>query len=310
MIGDNTLDGELKSFLLSCRTEQLSPRTLEDYQLKIGVFLKFCHANNLVNPEDVTANHVRLFLIGLQEHCKPSTVADYYRTVKRFFNWMIGEERLPANPMVNIKKPKEPKTLITPFSTDDIFKMLLLCDEKRFTGIRNKAIILFTLDTGLRVSELVDVTIPDLDFDHETVKVMGKGAKERVVRMGIKTQKIVLHYLNFRKRTRPDDNCIYLFVSEERRKMTRWALNEMMESIRDRAGITGVRCSPHTLRHTFATLALVNEANLFELQRMLGHSSLEMTRRYTDSLKSDSAVQGHRGTKDRKGFGPVDNLKI
>ncbi|MBA7698769.1 Tyrosine recombinase XerD [subsurface metagenome] len=207
--------------------------------------------------------------------------------------------------MATFRAPKVPKKVIVPFTTEHIRRLLLLCNDRKFLGARNRAIILMFLDTGLRLSELANIQIKDVDFDRETIKVMGKGAKERVVRIGKTAQKALLHYLLMRQ-----DSFPYLWVSEEHKPLDRRGVQTMIQRLGKRAGVEGVRCSPHTFRHTFATRALLNGAGEFEVQSLLGHEGLAMTRRYTASLRSEAAVVGHRGTKERKGFGPVDNMKL
>jgi site-specific recombinase XerD len=167
-----------------------------------------------------------------------------------------------------------------------------------FCGLRNRAIILLLLDTGMRLRELSALRLWDLDFDRGIVRVMGKGAKERVVGMGKATQKAMLRYLLSRSDPHPE-----VWVSEERRPLTYNSLNDAIRTMGKRAGIE-FRSSAHTYRHTFATSALKNGADLFRVQALLGHSSLEMVRRYAASLGSEHAVEGHRS------FGPVDKLKL
>jgi integrase/recombinase XerC/integrase/recombinase XerD len=175
--------------------------------------------------------------------------------------------------------------------------MLLLYDENTFIGARNRAIILTLLDTGLRLSELANIQLNDIDFDREIIKVMGKGAKERVVGLGVKTQKALLHYLLMRK-----DNYPCLWLTEERKPFRAEGIQIMIRRLGKRAGITSVRVSPHTFRHTFGTQLLQNGLGEFAVQSLLGHSTLTMTRRYVATLNSEQAVQGYRK------FSPVDNL--
>jgi integrase/recombinase XerC len=292
----DSLEGQLKVFLLSCRVDELSPNTLYDYNQKIGAFARYC---DTVKPRDITANHVRLFLVSLQTHCTPHSVKDYYGCINRFFNWMVAEGTLERNPMASMHPPRVPKKIIQPFKMEQIRDLLLLCDENRFLGARNKAIVLTLLDTGLRLTELANIQLADIDFDRETIKVMGKGAKERVVRIGKRTQKSILHYLLIRNDAHP---C--LWVTEERRPLRALGIQIMIKRLGRRAGIKGVRCSAHTFRHTFATRALLNGAGEFEVQSLLGHEGLDMTRRYAASLRSEAAVAGHRR------FSPVDNLSL
>jgi len=305
LIGCGDITAHLQAFLLSCRVDSLSPASLRDYKQKIGMFVVFCSSLGVTDPKQVTAASIRMFMLKLQETNAPVSVSDYYRCVKRFLNWMVEERVLKHNPMSTIRPPKVPQKIIVPFALEHIRRMLLLCDNDTFLGARNRAVVLAFLDTGLRLSEMAGIQLADVDFDRETIKVMGKGAKERVVRIGKTAQKALLRYLLMR---RDDYPC--LWVTEERRPLTHWGIAQVIERLGKRAGIKGVRCSAHTFRHTFATRALINGAGEFEVQSLLGHNTLDMTRRYAASLRSEEAVVGHRGTKERKGFGPVDNMRL
>jgi integrase/recombinase XerC len=299
LTGRNNLVRHLQGFLLSCRVDGLSPRTLADYEYKIGAFVVFCSGIGVNDPKRVTASEVRQFLLKLQEKGAPASVAGYYKCVKRFFNWMVEEKVLKQSPMARIRPPRVPQKVVMPFSVEHVRRLLLLCDDRRFIGARNRAIVLVFLDTGLRLSEMAGIQLPDMNFDRETIKVMGKGAKERVVRIGKTAQKALLRYLLMRQ-----DDYPCLWVTEEGKPLTHWGIAQVIDVLGNRAGISDVRCSAHTFRHTFATRSLLNGAGEFEVQSLLGHSKLDMTRRYAASLRSEEAVVGHRR------FSPVDNMEL
>lgn len=294
LLASNPLATVAKNYLIACKVEGLSFRTVETYAMVISRYLGFA------GETEPTANQIRQFLLSLQEgKLSPSSVHIYYRGLKTFFNWLVAEEFIPKSPMENIRSPRVPKTIIKPFSRQDIDNLLLLCSGNRFLDLRNKAIILVFIDTGLRLSELASIQLIDVNFDHETIKVMGKGAKERVVRIGKTAQKALLRYLL----TRHDDYPC-LWVTEERRPMAVSAIQIAIKRMCRRAGITDARLGPHTFRHTFATSALRNGASPFEVQSLLGHSTLTMTRKYTETLRSEDAAQAH------KRFSPVDNMRL
>lgn len=299
LIHPKDIYGLFKAFLLSCKVDELSPATIRDYNQKIGAFTRFCQQYGIGGPGDITANVVRAFLLKVQETNCAISCGDYYRNIKRFLNWLVAEGMLERNPMSVIKPPRVPKKVIQPLTSQHISRLLQLCDDSKFLGVRNKAIILILLDTGLRLKELANIQIQDIDLDKETIKVMGKGAKERVVRMCSRTQKALLTYL-----LRRTDDFPCLWVSEERTPLTIWGIAIAINTLAKRAGITGIRCSAHSFRHTFATMVLKNGGNVYDLQNLLGHSTLDMVKRYVSSMTSENAIQGH------KRFSPVDNLKL
>ncbi len=299
LIAQKGLRGHLEAFLLSCRVDQLSPATLRYYRQKIGAAADFWSGLGARAPREVMPSYIRLFLLKLQETNNPTSVHDYYRAVKRFFNWLIAEGMLEHSPMASIRPPRMPRNVVRPFSLGQIQDLLLLCDQRRFGGVRNRAIILMFFDTGLRLKELASIRINDIDIDRETIRVMGKGARERIVRIGKQTQKALLRYLLMR-----NDGYACLWVSEERRPLTADAIQLMIRKLGKRAGFRDVRCSPHTFRHSFATQWLRNGGGEFGLQSALGHSTLTMTRHYAETVRSEDAIAQHRLVL------PVDRLKL
>jgi integrase/recombinase XerC len=299
LIARNNLAAQMNSFLISGRVSGLSPATLSGYQRTLSLFLRFIQGLGTDRAEDITPDYVRLFLLKCQETCKAVSIRDYFATIRRFFNWLIEEGTITASPLRTIKPPRIPRVIIQPFTADHIGKMLSWCDPATFLGLRNRAIIFVFLDTGLRLSELANIQLADIDFDRGLVKVMGKGARERRVRMGEKTQKAVLKYL-----LRRSDILPCLWVSDERIPLTPAGVTMMVRMLGKRAGLTGVRCSAHTFRHTAAINFLRNGAGEFSLQVLLGHNTLTMTRRYVGTLGQDDMIKAHEK------FGPVDRMAL
>lgn len=294
-----SLEAQLQAFLLSCRVDELSPTTIQNYRYQIGSFLRFHHQLNLTPGGEVTVHHIRLFLLKLQDKNSPISVRDYYKSLRRFFNWLVEEGLLERTPMTTIHPPRIPKKIIRPFSPQDIDNLLLLCSGNHFLDIRNRAIILVFLDTGLRLAELAGIQLRDIDFGRETIKVMGKGAKERVVRIGKTAQRAVLKYLLLR-----NDSLPCLWVTEERSPFARWGIQSAIKRLCHRAEIVGAKRGPHSFRHTFGTQAFLNGADIREVQSLLGHSTLKTTLTYLATVDSEVAVKRHRE------FSPVDRMKL
>ena len=289
-----SLATQLNTFLLSCRVDGLSPATLRAYQYQLGRFVKFCLEAN----EKDTTQQIRLFLLKLRETNNSISVSDYYKSIKRFFNWLVDEGLIEKSPMQNIKPPKKETKIIRPFSQQDIDNLLLLCSGNRFLDFRNKAIILMFLDTGLRLSELAGIQLIDINFDRETIKVMGKGARERVVRIGKTTQKALLRYLLNRH-----DDYPCLWVTEERRPLSVAGVQIAIKKLCYRAEIKDAKRGPHTFRHSFAINFLRNGGGEFALQILLGHSSLYMTRQYVSTFGAEDSFKAHQKAS------PVDYMK-
>ena len=161
---------------------------------------------------------------------------------------------------------------------------------------RNKAIVLLMLDTGVRASELCNATIGDCDLQSSRIKVFGKGRKERIIEFSPITGKAIWKYLAGRQNREAGD---WLFLTDDGRKMGRNTLALLIARIGERAGVKGAH--PHRWRHTFAVMALMNGMDAFTLQSSLGHSSMEMVRRYLNVAQVDTARIQRRSS-------PVANL--
>jgi integrase/recombinase XerD len=168
---------------------------------------------------------------------------------------------------------------------------------------RDSVIILILLDTGLRVSELINLKIDNVWLDEGLIKVLGKGNKERLVPIGKQIRKLLWRYINQYRPETARPNLDNLFLTRDGRPLTKNRVDSIMKRYGKIAELTGIRCSPHTLRHTFAINYLRNGGDVFSLQKILGHSSLEMTRRYCELANADIK-------KAHAIASPVDNLAI
>ena len=288
----------LDSFILSCRVDGLSPSTIKNYQYIIGKFTFSCWESGLYEAGEVRADNVRLFFLKMQETNNPTSMSDYHKAVRRFFNWLVAEGFIEKNPMTTIRAPRKEYKVVQPFTQQDVNNILAVCSGPRFLDIRNTAMVLVFLDTGIRLSENAALNTFDVDFNHESVKIHGKGAKERYVRIGKATQKALLKYLL----TRRNVTDVALWLSEEFRPLTKDGIQSTVKALCSRAGVENVKKGPHTFRHTFAINFLRNGGDVFSLQIILGHSTLAMTRRYVSSLGTEDAFKSHKKAS------PVDRM--
>lgn len=290
----------IESYILNAEVEQRSKKTIEGYRGNLGRFLWFAQKNGY--PEsvgDLQPDHIRKFLVYVsqsasrwdskantaQHSVTPATVQMYYKTLKAMFNWAKTEGFLEKNPMDNIKSPKLPKVVIPIYADSDIAKLLALC-ENSLLGIRNRALILMALDTGLRLSELLSIKLDDVSITGGLAKVHGKGAKERVVHFGKITKQALIRYLM----TRPTQGT-NLWLTEEGKPLAPAGFRVAFKRMAKKAGLSG-RTTVHQLRHTFGTLFL-DSGDPLTLQYLLGHSTLAMTQRYTESKRASQAIAAH-----------------
>lgn len=226
---------------------------------------------------------------------RPITVCGYHRILKAFFNYLVYEEIIAANPMKRIKPPSARTEIKQPVS-DDHIQALFRAARHSPSNRLDTAMFLLLVDTGLRASELCGLKVCDVDFATHTLKVLGKGNKYRTCFMGHATVKAVAGYLRGKNR-KPEAP---VFLSHTSRKaFTASGIYQMMERLSNRTGIPNA--GVHALRRTFAVNMLRAGANVFTVQTLMGHSDLTMTRRYCQVADADCEEQ-HRK------FSPADRL--
>jgi len=286
----------IEGFLLSCRVENKSPATISFYKNILDKFQWFLSKFGI---ETIDATTIRSFLGYLKDsphrwdskntranrpEC-PYTVDRYYTALSALFRWAINEGMIETNPMATIKKPRFQRKIIKGLEPEICYKLLGSFNGKSLDNYRNKAMVYMFLDTGLRLSELANLHMTDINMEQGIIKVVGKGDKERLVRIGIKTQKALWNYLAHR----PVD-VDHVWLGRDNAPFTVDGIEQMIRNLGKKHGI---RLSPHKLRHSFAISFLRNGANPFELQIALGHTTLEMTRRYTQALGFDDVFKRH-----------------
>lgn len=281
--------------LLCCKAEGRAPLTLENYNRKLMRFINFN------NHTIIDIMSLRKFLSHLQDTGLDSvTINSYYRVIRTFLNRLYAEGMIDSNPIKSIKPPKMARKLPKAFSNEDISRLLIATSGNRMIDIRNRAIIFLLLDTGIRLAELAHIKISDCDdFKRESIRIMGKGSKERYVPVGARTQKAVMKYLIRRRDKFPN-----LWVTEENTPLSQRGCQIAIKRLCHIADIRDAKCGPHSFRHTAAITYLRNGGDVRTLQFMLGHSTLNMTMLYLSCLNNDDVQRVHKKAS------PVDNLKF
>lgn len=309
----------IENYRIEARIEGKSPKTIGIYTTALTIFNKFLKQDGL--PADVTqigVKEIKRFILYLQqvnvfrEHpfTRPQqkgltghTINCYLRAIRAFWSWLSFEEIIEANPFDRIKIPKPPKKVIVPFTEEQIKNLLASIDTHSPNGFRDRTIILTLLDTGLRVSELCNLKLEDTNLNERSLKVCGKGSKERVVPIGGTVQRALAKYINRYRPQSASQLQDYLFLTRSGEYLTPNRIENIIEGYGIKARVEGVRCSPHTFRHTFAISYLRNGGDVFSLQRILGHSTLDMVRHYIALTQSDLQAAHLR-------YSPVDNLRL
>jgi len=257
----------------------------------LGNFRDFLEREGLpFEVREIEPAHIRAWLLSLKQRgLAVSTQEKFYRGLHRFFQWLIEEGAIEASPMQHVKRPPLPRPIVPILSHEHIDRLLGLCPVNTFLGARNRAIILMFYGTGMRLAELSNLRMGNLDLTNHEVLVWRKNNKQQRLYLSPVVCRALISYLKF---DRPETD--YLWLSEERRPLTREGVKIAIERLKERAGITDIRCSAHTLRHTFATDFLRSGGSLRYLQEILGHSSMRTTERYLTTINQEDGMRAHR----------------
>jgi site-specific recombinase XerD len=308
----------MSGYSLCAQTEAKSKNTVAIVTRSITYLYDFLNSNGLsTDVTQIGAGEIRTLILYLQQkRCFSNhpyskaqqrglsghTINTYMRSIRAFWSWLVEEEIIVSNPFSKLKIPKPPKKVMSTFSEYQIESLLgVICGSAE--GHRNMIVILTLLDTGLRVNELINLKMDNVWLEEGLIKVLGKGNKERLVPIGKQIRKLLWRYINQYRPEPAQPKLDNLFLTQDGRPLTKNRVETIMKHYGQTAGLTGVRCSPHTLRHTFAINFLRNDGDVFSLQKILGHSSLEMTRRYCELANVDIK-------KAHAIASPVDNLAI
>lgn len=274
---DLSLGEAIQHFLLMARVDGRAHKTIELYNYVFDSFTKYLGDPSLaeINPAEI-----RSYLAHLQDRgLKRTSVAIHYRVLRAFFNWLVREGHLKWAPTEPIREPRTPKRF--PFILSDAQVAALLQAAERGSksrvGYRNYTIILTFLDVGLRLTELISLELGDLNLPQRSLKVHGKGAKDRVCFMGARLTKAMRRWIDLRG-YQPYSEEVFISRTGDRLK-PRYA-QQVIQRLGKQAGLEGARVSPYTLRHTAATLAVRNGLDVFSLQRLFGWERVETAMRY------------------------------
>ncbi|MBV6452005.1 MAG: Tyrosine recombinase XerC [Anaerolineales bacterium] len=287
----------VESFLIDRRSQGLSPETIELYTKKLQYFQKYCERQALTQVSQLTSDFIRRYLLELAETHNPGGVHACFRPLRTMLYWIEEEEIMSEgwkNPIRKVKAPKLPTDPIEPIQIEEIHQLLKTC-QNNYSGLRDKAMMLGLLDTGARAKEFLNINLEDVDLTTGAVMIrQGKGRKPRMVFMGRKTIRAIRRYLRYRK-----DNHPALWVSIHGERMTYAALRCLLRRRAEQVGMKSIP-TPHDFRRAFALVMLRNGVDIFALQKLMGHSDLQILRRYLAQTDQDIHTAHMRGS-------PVDS---
>jgi integrase/recombinase XerD len=259
-----------------------SANTLLGYKRDLKRYDTYCAAHGVKTPQAIDPQTVGSFVAALAKAgLAPASIARTLSAVKSFHRYLLQTDIVSSNPARSVKTPRLPRKLPDVLSVAQIRRLLGTVAKDPKNGIRNRAILAMLYGCGMRVSEVADVGIDDLDFDEGFVRVRGKGNRERLVPLGATTTAALTEYLDGPRRDWTDRRqSDHLFFNRQGRRLSRMSIWNIVKRAAKSIGLEK-SISPHTFRHSFATHLLSAGADLRSVQAMLGHSSVATTQIYT-----------------------------
>lgn len=271
-------------FIQDCRFRNLSPATIKDYDWYLTDIKK-----RLGDWSEIDRNQIKkLVLEKMESGQSPASVNHYIRAIKVLFSFLHREEHFENNVMAGLSLISMPEKLKVVLEPKQISKLLNAIPENKYYGTRDKVMILMLWDTAMRLKELLAIKIIDVDLKFGTVKITGKGRKDRVVPFGQKTKREIVKFLKIRG----DNNSEYLFCSRTGYPIMPRNFRRTITNYGKRIGLS---ISPHLFRHSAATFLAKSEMPAQHIQILLGHSSLAITQNYINRIVAQEGLQiSHR----------------
>jgi len=281
---ENHILSMVESFLVDCKARGSSSGTFEFYRKKLRLFTDYCERQVIIRVTQITPYDIRLYLLHLEEKGhNHGGIHAAYRSLRAFLYWW-EEEIEPEgwkNPIRKVNAPRVPNKTLEPVELNVVSKMIERCESKTFYGERDKAIILCLLDSGARANEFLMINITDINLFTGNVLIRyGKGEKQRTVFFGRKSRRTVRKYLKLRL----DDNDA-LWVTRSGDRLTYWGLRQIIVRRASNAHVT--RPSIHSFRRAFALNMLRAGVDVYSLQALMGHSDLQVLKRYLKQTDID-----------------------
>lgn len=277
-----------------CEIRKFSKRTIKGYRNNNALFFTFIGREfGITELEKVTPAHIKCYVQFLMKKGLAETyINGILKCFRAFFKYSVQEEYNNDSPCKKVSWLKEPKVIIKSFMDAEVFSMLKVFDYSDYLNARNKTILAFLFDTGMRNLELCMLKHQDIKETYVIIK--GKGNKERLVGKSPLLEKHIIKYERIKEQYFKDKRIIddNFFLSRTGKPLTVKAVERVLRQAGKMTGIRNeIRCSPHTCRHYFAQAQLRNGLDVYSLSRILGHENISITKRYLQSLQDKDIVQ-------------------
>lgn len=293
---------DVRAFLLDCEAARLSPNSIKFYRLKLVDFAQFADMRGCDAVASLTPTHIREFFIEYGKTHSPGGIHAAWRAVRAFMRWLMREGILEKDPSIQVRTPKVDSEPLEPVSEAHVRALVDVCPKNNYVGLRDRAILMTLVDTGLRANELLSLNIGDVDLKTGSVLVRkGKNRKPRVTFVGPSTRKAILNYLRTRA-VAADDAPLWVAydTGHGTNRITYGGLRDMVQRRAKNAGIPTPTL--HSFRRAFALTMLRNGADIVSLTRMMGHGSLPVLMRYLRQEAGDLGVV-HQAHSPVESFG-------
>ena len=277
------METHFHDFLTMLRVERnVSTHTMDAYKRDINQYLMYLGDLDIKNLSDVKSTHIRDYIRVLSDGgMAPASISRIISSIRTYYRFLSSENILDENPVLLINNPKLPKKLPDVLSEKEISLIINAIQESSQFYQRDKAIIELLYSCGIRVTELCNLEMSNLFIDEDLIRVMGKGNKERLLPLGVRSKKYVNEYIKHSRNSHiKKSGSSFVFVSRNGNQLTRAMINIILNKWTQVSGLKK-SVSPHKLRHSFATHLLEGGADLRFVQALLGHSDISTTQIYT-----------------------------
>lgn len=290
-----TIQAALEDFLVDQQIRGNARKTLEYYRLSVGFYVRFM--GDSASTQEITLDSLKRYYLTLCDRpISTVTRQTYIRALRAFLTWCYQQEYIPVNLSEKFRLPKAKRKAIDVLTDDEVRRLLACFNPRYLLQLRNLCICSLMLDSGLRLHEVSTLSLGHLHLSDGYLIVDGKGDKQRIVPIGLHSRRYLSRYIARRPGCAGSD---LVFLCTDLDPIADGTIRSLFRKLKAMAAIPRLR--PHLLRHTFATRFLENGGDMYTLQQILGHTSLEMVKKYVHSTHQKTVVRFPE-------FSPLDNL--